>query len=244
MSDSLTAALADAAHAIRVEQDVDSVLNDIVHAAVASLPGVDHAGVTIIQRSREYVTRASTGPLVRQLDALQYMLGEGPCLYAMEAEKLVVVNHVRFEQRWPEYIRRAAQLGLRAQMGLQLVLDEHKIGGLNLYSTEADEIEPEVAHAAELLAAHAALALGFARRNEDLNAALGTRKNIGQAIGLVMAEFTLTEEEAFAYLRRVSSITNTKLRDVAARIVDTANTRANQVNEENGPSSATNMQAP
>jgi hypothetical protein len=30
-----------------------NVLNDIVRAAVASLPGVDHAGVTIIQRSRE-----------------------------------------------------------------------------------------------------------------------------------------------------------------------------------------------
>ena len=217
MSDSLTAALADAAHTIRVGQDVDCVLNDIVRAAVASLPGIDHAGVTIIQKSREYVTRASTDPLVMQLDELQYTLGEGPCVYAMEAERLVVVNHVRREQRWPKYIPRAAQLGLRAQMGLQLVLDEHKIGGLNLYSTEADEIDPDVAHGAELFAAHAALALGFARRNEDLHTALGSRKIIGQAIGLVMAEFTVTEDQAFAYLRRVSSVTNIKLRDVAAK---------------------------
>ncbi len=227
MFESLTAALADAAHTIRVEQDVDCVLNDIVRAAVASLPGVDHAGVTIIQRSREYVTRASTDSLVMQLDELQDSLGEGPCVYAMEAERLVVVNHLRSEQRWPKYIPRAAQLGLRAQMGLQLVLDEHKIGGLNLYSTESDEIDLEVAHGAELFAAHAALAMGFARRNEDLNTALGTRKVIGQAIGLVMAEFTVTEDQAFAYLRRVSSMTNIKLRDVAANLVEKANERAN-----------------
>lgn len=232
MSESLTAALADAAHTIRVEQDVDSVLNDIVRAAVASLPGIDHAGVTIIQRSREYVTRASTDVLVEQLDALQYSLGEGPCVYAMEAERLVVVNHARHEQRWPKYMPRAVELGLRAQMGLQLVLDEHKIGGLNLYSTETDEIDPDVAHGAELLAAHAALALGFARRNEDLNTALGTRKIIGQAIGLVMAEFTVTEDQAFAYLRRVSSTSNTKLRDVAAKIVDTATQKAHQANQQ------------
>jgi GAF domain-containing protein len=230
MSESLTAALADAAHHIRVEQDVDCVLNDIVRAAVASLPGVDHAGVTIIQRSREYVTRASTDPLVKQLDELQYTLGEGPCVYAMEAERLVVVNHLRSEQRWPKYVPRAAQLGLRAQMGLQLVLDEHKIGGLNLYSTEADEIDPDVAHGAELFAAHAALALGFARRKEDLNTALASRKIIGQALGLVMAEFTVDEDQAFAYLRRVSSVTNVKLRDVAAKIVEQANNRANHFN--------------
>jgi GAF domain-containing protein len=226
MSESFTAAMVDAARTIRVGQDVDCVLNDIVRAAVASLPGIDHAGVTIVQKTREYVTRASTDPLVRQLDALQYSLGEGPCVYAMEAERLVVVNNLRHEQRWPRYIPRAAQLGLRAQMGLQLVLDEHKIGGLNLYSTEADEIDPDVAHGAELFAHHAALALGFARRNEDLNTALGSRKIIGQAIGLVMAEFTVTEDQAFAYLRRISSITNTKLRDVAAKIVDHANDKA------------------
>lgn len=227
MSESFTAAMVDAARTIRVGQDVDCVLNDIVRAAVASLPGIDHAGVTIIQKTREYVTRASTDPLVMQLDELQYSLGEGPCLYAMEAaERLVVVNHLRLEQRWPEYISRAAQLGLRAQMGLQLVLDEHKMGGLNLYSTKADEIDPDVAHGAELFAHHAALALGFARRNEDLHTALGTRKLIGEAIGLVMAEFTVTEDQAFAYLRRVSSITNTKLRDVAAKIVEHANDKA------------------
>jgi hypothetical protein len=110
------------------------------------------------------------------------------------------------------------------------VLDEHKIGGLNLYSTEADEIDPDVAHGAELFAAHAALALGFARRKEDLNTALASRKIIGQALGLVMAEFTVDEDQAFAYLRRVSSVTNVKLRDVAAKIVEQANNRANHFN--------------
>lgn len=238
MSESLTAALADAARTIRVEQDVDRVLNDIVRAAVASLPGIDHAGVTIIQKSGEYVTRASTDPLVMELDALQYSLGEGPCLYAIEAQRLVVVNNVRNEPRWPTYVARAAEQGLRAQLGLQLALDEHKIGRLNLYSTVADEIDPDVVDGADLFAAHAALALGFARRNEEFHTALSTRMFIGQAVGLVMAEFAVTEDQAFAYLRRVSSITNIKLRDVAADLVHKANNRAQQTGQqpEQGPS--------
>jgi hypothetical protein len=38
-----------------------------------------------------------------------------------------------------------------------------------------------------------------------------------------MAEFPVTEDQAFVYLRRVSSVTNIKLRDVVANIVEKAN---------------------
>lgn len=231
MSDSLAEALAEAARTIRVEQDVDTVLDDIVRAAVASLPGIDHAGVTIAQKSGMYETRASTDALVRDLDAVQYELGEGPCVYAIESQELVVVNDLRHEQRWPKYVPRALDLGLRAQMGIQLVLDENKLGGLNLYSTEVDDIPMDVAHSAEVFAQHAALALGFARRNEDLNTALGSRKVIGQAIGMVMVEFNVTEDHAFAYLQRVSSTTNIKLRDVATKLVDAGNAKAEGVRD-------------
>lgn len=223
---SLAAALADAARAIRVEEDVDTVLGDIVRAAVSSLPGINHAGVTIRQKSGEYVTCASTDELVTRLDDLQYALGEGPCLHAIEAERLVPANNLRHEQRWPAYVPQALRLGLRSQLGVQLVIDSHRMGGLNLYSTEVDEIDTDVAHGAELFAAHAALALGFARRNEDLNSALATRTIIGQAIGLLMAEFAMNDDQGFAYLKRQSSVSNTKLRDVAAGVVDRANGRA------------------
>jgi AmiR/NasT family two-component response regulator len=69
------------------------------------------------------------------------------------------------------------------------------------------------------------MALGRARRDEDLTAALLTRKVIGQAIGILMERFGLDEDRAFAYLVRVSSRSNVKLRDVAKEIVDRRNDR-------------------
>jgi AmiR/NasT family two-component response regulator len=54
---------------------------------------------------------------------------------------------------------------------------------------------------------------------EGLRDALKTRKVIGQAIGILMERHILDEDEAFAYLHRVSSHTNVKLRLVAAEIV-------------------------
>ena len=92
-----------------------------------------------------------------------------------------------------------------------------------MYSTSGDQVDPDVQHLAELFATHAALALGRARQDEDLQTALGTRKVIGQALGIVMERYQLDEDRAFQFLVRVSSQGNVKLRDIAQEIVDRAN---------------------
>lgn len=221
--ESLTAALAREAANIHLGEDIDSTLESVVEAAVASLPGVDHAGITVAHRDGRLQTRASTSDLVRQLDEVQYELGEGPCLYAIDGGRVVTVNHLAHDQRWPTFVARAAALGVRAQMGLQLHLDDKVLGGLNLYSVSVDEWDSEVEDAAELLAAHAALAMGYVRSVENLNAGLQTRKVIGQALGILMERHGLHEDQAFAYLRRMSSTHNVKLRDVAAHLVEESN---------------------
>ena len=48
---------------------------------------------------------------------------------------------------------------------------------------------------------------------------MSTRKNIGQAIGIVMERYGITEDRAFQFLIRASSTSNVKLRDVAEEVV-------------------------
>lgn len=111
-------------------------------------------------------------------------------------------------------------------MGVRLFIKDETLGALNLYSTQADSIDAEAQHLAELFAAHAALALGHARQVEGLNAALQTRKVIGQAIGVVMERYQMDEDRAFQFMVRVSSQSNIKLRDIAQEVVDQMNFRA------------------
>ncbi len=215
-------ALAQTAREIDTPHTVEEALDAIVRAAQRSLPGIDHVGVSIAHRGGRIDTQAGTDQLVWELDELQYELGEGPCLHAVEAEPVVVVEDLRHEQRWPAFVSRALRYGLKAQMGVRLYVEDDTLGGLNLYSTEQHALDPDVAHIAELFATHAALALGRARRESQLNDALGSRKVIGQAIGLVMERYRLDEERAFGFLVRASSTSNTKLRDIAQDLVDTA----------------------
>lgn len=51
-------------------------------------------------------------------------------------------------------------------------------------------------------------------------AALQTRMVIGQAVGILMQRDGLSSERAFALLVHTSQRTNTKLRDIAQRLVD------------------------
>lgn len=221
--DNLADALADAARAINAPSTLEETLDAIVTSARASVPGFDQVGISLVNRDGTIETLSGTGQLVWELDALQYSLDEGPCVRAMRSEPLVVVERIRHDQRWPRYVPRAVAAGLKSQMALQLYVEDETLGGLNLYSTESETIDPDALHAAELFATHAALALGRARRESQLNEAIDSRTVLGKAIGLVMERYKISDERAFQFIVRASSASNLKAREVAAEIVDRAN---------------------
>jgi hypothetical protein len=110
-------------------------------------------------------------------------------------------------------------------MGLRLFDDQQTLGGLNMYSTAAVEIDADVLHIAELFASHAALALGKARIEGNMTAGMENPQRIGQAAGILREWYELDEVRAFGYLTRVSQTSNLKLRDIAEELVTTLNDR-------------------
>ena len=105
---------------------------------------------------------------------------------------------------------------------------------LDTYQPVADRIAMAVAFTCvdeqacqRSAAADPAIALELARAEiTNLNEALSTRTTIAEAIGLLMHEKTLTAEAAFAHLVELSSHTNIKVREIAARMVEEAGARA------------------
>jgi ANTAR domain-containing protein len=89
------------------------------------------------------------------------------------------------------------------------------LGGMAAASGETFDADETAATALELLRVE----------NAHLEQALRTRAVIGQATGLLMSQQHLTALEAFARLVEISSHTNVKLREVAARLVEEADVR-------------------
>ena len=213
--------LARAARRFSSQQTVDGTLDAIVQSAEREIPGVDHAGVSISRRNDTMETIAGTDPLVWELDALQYDLREGPCYHAIRSpQRLVVMEHARQQRRWPRYVPEAVQRGVRSQVGLLLYVERRTLGALTLYSTSTDTIGADAVHLAELFATHAALAIANAREVGELRAGLAARKTIGQALGILMERHHISEDAAFAFLSRTSQTSNTKLRHIAAELVE------------------------
>jgi GAF domain-containing protein len=204
---------------LNAPNDIESQLELLVHMAKASMPEIDHAGISVAHRDGRLETRAATSDLVRELDELQNSLTEGPCLHAIEDKPVVKLENASSADRWPAYTPRAVALGVRSQLGVRLYVDEKERGGLNLYSTCSDTIDPETEDFAEFFASHAAQALGRVRAKENLNDALASCRSIGTAIGIVMERYQLDSERAFIYLARVASSSETKLRKVAEHLV-------------------------
>ena len=216
----VVAALTRVSRELQTPQTLEARLHTLVTVARDSTPAIDHAGVVVRERAGAERLVAATDDLVGRLLALEEAAGTAPGRAVLEADPVVRVAHGEDEARWSDYLRQARGLGLCAQISVRFEVDEQTVGALHLYSTTSDVIDDETAQMADLFAAHAGLAVGHARRIANLDAALQSRTVIGLALGMVMQRLDLDQDTAFAYLTRISATTETKLRDVAAAMVE------------------------
>jgi GAF domain-containing protein len=218
--------IAEAARTLYKARSLDETLQTIVEVACNSVPGFDHVGIATAEKNGDIVTRAVIGDLVVPLDKLQYGLREGPCSSVLQGTEIVSVSSLERETRWPSYVSEARESGVRSQLAVRLYVNDGAVGGINFYSTIADEVSHDSQMFARLFATHAAIALGHAQERASLTEGLRSRKTIGQAIGILMQRHQITEDPAFAFLVRASSHRNIKLRAVAhelvAEVTDTA----------------------
>ncbi|MEE4023875.1 GAF and ANTAR domain-containing protein [Gordonia sp. PKS22-38] len=203
-----------------------NVLLEVTQGAVDVLPGVDHAGVTLVRkkargsRPAELESTAATGDIPRLVDRLQHQTGQGPCFDAVWQQQTMYLADFASETRWPDFIRAVEeQTPVRSVLSIQLFVTDDELGALNLYSEHPDAFDDAAEDLATNLATHAAIALSGARRGEQFRSALASRDIIGQAKGIIMERFDTDALAAFELLRQLSQETNTPLSELAEKLV-------------------------
>ena len=148
-------------------------------------------------------------------------IGQGPCRQSVAEQEVVRVDDVSADDRWPEFRRQAAELGVGSMICFRLVVEGDRLGRLDPYARTSDAFDDESHEIGPVFAAHAAVAVAVAEHEENLRAAVSSRDVIGQAKGILMERHGLTAAQAFAVLARVSQEMNRKLADVARELTDT-----------------------
>jgi GAF domain-containing protein len=200
-------------------EGVGETVEAVVEFALQAL-NCSYAGVALATKGSPEVP-AATDPVVEKIYYWQMAGGSGPLVESMREHRTVLVRDTASETRWPDWCVKVLSLGVHSVLDIPLTTASGTVGVLGLYSAEADAFDAEDEAIAQILARHASVAVATARNEENLARAVDARKLVGQAMGILMERYGVDGDRAFAVLRRYSQATNTKLRDVAAELVET-----------------------
>ncbi len=218
--------LRDLARVSFVDRTLVDVLTEITGIAARGIPGAESTSITLVRDDAAF-TAAYEGEMSLAADEMQYERGHGPCMDAGRGGVVLRIDDMTTETRWPDYVSRVVDLGVRASLSVPLPYQGSSIGALNVYSTVPHAFDDPLALAAglevaEVVAVAVANADAQAKLEEQaqhMRRAMESRAVIEQAKGVLMAQRKVDADQAFEVMREASQRYNRKLRDIAAGIV-------------------------
>jgi GAF domain-containing protein len=224
--DELSATIARIKGLLLTEEKVDRAVQLLAKAIKDAVPGTVGAGVSLLDSRGRRTSSGSTDRVVQQADALQYELGEGPCLTAWAAEETVLVDDAWADPRWPEWAAAVTDLPVRSVVSAPLVAGRECIGALKVYAGLPSSYDSGTARLLELFAGPAATLLSNIqsseaphRISEGLQASLYSRDLVNRACGILMERHGLAHEHALRHLMRQARAADTTLRQASEDLV-------------------------
>jgi GAF domain-containing protein len=207
------------------ESTLEATLQTVVDLTAGTLPGCDSAGVTLHTDGGE-TTAAASDEFTLEIDRIQYSTEQGPCLQAMRDGKIVRLEAVSEETRWPDFVIRAAEAGFASSLSFPLKVNG-SIGALNIYAKKEHAFDERGLALGEIYSKQAEIALINAhtyraakKMAAQLQEAIESRDLIGQAKGILMERESISSDEAFGMLVSASQAANIKVKEIARRLVE------------------------
>ena len=232
--------------AVELLPDVDGATITIEHES----EGFETAAATgsvEAESARPGDREALAADTAARLDHLQQALTEGPAVDVAEVltstdavpggdggtpepgqAPSVTTSDLSRDDRYPAYGIVAVSSGVRAQVAVVLFETTRSRGVLNLYSQRTGAFD-DTAVLTDLFAHHSATALAYAAEYHDRETTDVERRAVGQALGIVMERFRLSEAKAFALMQQTAAQRAVSVRLVAQELVAGAESDGSQL---------------
>jgi ANTAR domain/GAF domain len=205
-------------------ESFDSVYEAVCTSAVQLVDGCDHASL-MLRRNGRVDTVAASDAVAQQIDELERALGEGPCLDAIDDDEpdQHICSDLTEGSKWPQLARLIIErTSVRGMAGFRLREEGQRVGALNVFSDTPGALTDHSLDQAIMLTAFTSVALAALQRGEEattLRRGLESNREIGKAVGLLMALHDIDDDRAFEMLAKVSQEMNVKVAEVAAQVV-------------------------
>ena len=205
-------------------ESYENVYETLCRSTVEFVDGADHASL-MLRRNGRTATVAASDDVATAIDAIENALGEGPCLDAMDESEpdQHMCSDLTTGSQWPALAEAIMErTDVRGMAGFRIRQDGAKVGALNVFSDTPGALTEHSLEQAIMLTAFASVAMAALDRGEEattLRRGLESNREIGKAIGLLMAMHDIDDDRAFAMLSKVSQEMNIKLAQVATQVV-------------------------
>jgi len=196
-------------------------------ATVTQVVPATWAGLSLAQNGRVSGALTGSDTHARELESLQFTLGEGPCVDSVRSRGPVLEADLATSgyPRWPAYAPEAYERGVRAVYAFPLQIGTACLGALDIYRDHAEPVSSDAIDTAE---AFAGIALGMLVDDDRLESPddvralddlLSPALEVYQAQGMVMVDLGITLAEALERLRTHAFVEGRPLADVARDVV-------------------------
>jgi anti-anti-sigma factor len=217
------------------DTDGEAAWDAVIALVDATSPGTHHISLTLNECGM-LRTAAANGDLAEELDDLQYLGAQGPCVAAATTGVPAHVPDTTRADQWPGFVANAHRLGVGSMLSMPLLGGSLHTGALNLYSTATHEYGHDQQRAAVLVARHTALLLrrgviatrtsngdrassSDATASPGLDDAVQRARAVAVAQGILMARDGLSRDAAMRLMRRLARDSGQPLGELAERLI-------------------------
>lgn len=208
--------------------DLTEMLTQVATLAVVAIPGADGAGLTLLKIDRADLIVKSE-PFVREIDEIQYGIGEGPCISAAATGLTKRSGQLSHDPRWPRFGPRASALGVHSALSLPLVVSTGILGAMNVYAHQPNAFDEYSQWCGEAFAISASIAVQNAQIIDQTTRLVGLlqeglqgRGLIDQAVGILRRSGIETADAAMEHLRELSRTEQISLTAAAGSVLEDA----------------------
>ena len=213
---------------LTTDDDLLAELRDTAERVRAVVPSCVGLSVALLDHGVSF-TLVATSEEVRRADASQY-LEDGPCVEGGRSGEVVAfdVDDPLDEQRWAEFARASAAVGIHSSLTLPMLDAEGtSVGSINLYAAETGAFDGHHEELATITGSWAPGAVADAdlafRTRDTARAAPSTLEDqslVQQAVGVLAARRGIDVDEAAAVIRDVAERAGTTQVEVALMVLD------------------------
>lgn len=189
---------------------------------------IDGVSLSVFDSEGHPTTLHASDDTAAHLDDVQFDLGEGPLFTVHRTTNPVFIDSVKTDPgiQWPMFIREAQHTAAGALFVVPLMMGAVSIGVVSMYRREAGKMSnADIIRAASTARTAAAPALRAAALQAEEEIVDGSvvsfalRRDVHQAVGMVLAQLNVSATDAFARLRARAYSEGLSLHSVAQDVL-------------------------